>query len=258
MSEELGLNVLDTENKQVEQAPQDALLNLAVAYGYDPEKGEKTPEDFIKYALDGRKKVREKNKEINEMRIVVDQLANDLKKQKEVAFNQAKAELEAQKQNAIQNGNYQEIKHLELQEKQLEKDQLSDPAREAIFEDFRMRNSDWIDGDSFADLEIQGYAETIEKALLRKNLSPSEHVARLEDAILAKFPDYFKSNKNNAIDVEPVQEDNNVVAKTKRKKTFTINDLTDAQKLGAKYMSDRGHMTVEQYIEKLVENGDLV
>lgn len=240
--------------------------NLAKDYGWNPD-GKKSAEEYIKFALDKfpkrgdalsaqNKKIEAKESEITQMKIVLDQLANDMKKSKDTAYQQALADLQYQKREAISVGDVEKVEKIEQATHNLTNPQEIPPS----VQDFKSRNHQWLEGTDPQDLEMQAYAFQIDNTLMNKKLPPEQHMKTLEAAIQNKFKHYFDNEdydiSSRHSSVESVQQENNVLSH-KKDKVFTVRDLDPAQKAAAKYLVERGQMTVETYIQRLVENGDL-
>ena len=235
MSDDIENTVVETDTNKPNEAPiesnNSALYEpLAKEYGWDP-NGKKSAEEYIKFALDRfpqrgevltqqKRKLEHKDNELHKMRVVVDQLANDFKKSKETAYKQALADLQAQKREAISQGDVATVDKIEAAEKNLTVDQQIAEAQQ----NFHARNQ-WLQGESVEELAMQGYARKKDNELMALGLSPSEHLKRVEESVRERFSDYFNEDtednspptrKNNV--VEGVQHEDNVVSHKKEKK----------------------------------------
>lgn len=277
MSNNIEVNIDESNSGQTSdnlrtdsgQETQDVTLEaLAKKHGWDPEKGEKSAADFIEFALENfpkrgdalsakKKQLRAKDSELVELRVAVDQLARDMKKSKEIAQKQALQELEMQRASAIKSGDVDLVNQLDSAKNDLMQEKHVIEQQELV-NDFFARNSDWMQSTDFEALEMQAYANQIDQALIAKKLPPMEHLQRIEDAVKHKFASFFAEEEApiNKTSVEAIPEQQNVMT-SKKSKSFSLRDLNDAQRAVAKHLTNSGVMTADEYIKKLVENGDL-
>lgn len=264
---EFGVEGLEEKSQGKKPESNEFYEDLAKSYGWNPD-GKKSAEEYIKFALDKfpkrgdalsaqNKKIEAKDSELSQMKMVLDQLANDMKKSKEVAYQQALADLQAQKREAISLGDVERVEQIEKETNNL--NGVQQPPE--VVQEFKARNAEWLEGVNPQDLEMQAYAHQIDNALMSKRLPPEQHMKKLDEAMRAKFKAYFNEDvdgdyKTSSYSVEGVQQENNILSH-KKEKTFTFKDLDPAQKAAAKYLVEKGQMTVETYIKRLVENGDL-
>lgn len=253
--------------------------DLAGKYGWDP-NGKKGAEEYIKFALDKfpergealsmqNKKLEAKDTELHEMKVTLDQLASDFKNQKEMAYQQALEDLKHQKRQAVSRGDTETFDKLEAYQMNLEtskQQELIDKNQHQVdngqrqvddaLKQFNEKNK-WFVGTTFDEIDMQAYAKQIDNVISVRRLPIDEHLRFVEEAVQKKFPGYFREvEEMEPSAVESVQHEENAPVRSRRK-VFTINDLTEAQRLAAKYLSDRKQMTVDEYIKRLVDYGDL-
>jgi len=260
-------NTVDTEDNK-------AYEELAKSYGWNS-SGVRTAKEYILYALDNlpkknaaleikNKVIEDKDKKLAEMEVILNQLSIDVSKQKEQAYQQALNDIKMQRNMAISQGDAALVEQLDMRQENIKqefqntdkeaKDMKEQAYNKLLIDNFREENNQWIYGKSVDELEMQAYAKQLEAVMTSQGMDLKEQLDALNQAIHKKYHDYFEEKEVKPA-VEGVQVERNVI--TKGKKTYTINDLNDAQRMAAKYLADRGTMTVENYIKKLIETGDL-
>lgn len=245
---DIGENtVFNTDNgkENAKNVNHDPLVELAKNYGWNQE-GEKTAEEFIKYALD---KHPERGKEIKDLRRTVDELKAYMAKQEERAYQKAMKELQRELPQAQNRGDMDRVREIEEEIANMTPDPVTPPA----MVEFQEKHAKWINGTDFDAMEIRNFALLRDKELAKLKLSPEEHLKTLEQHLHRKFPEYFKE----AEIVENVVEQNTNVVGTAKKK-FSFNDLTKEQKKMARDFEKFKVMDVDTYIQELVKSGDLV
>ncbi len=250
---------ISSESKPSQENP---IEQMALSYGWKPE-GKKSAEDYIKYALDNfpergealskqAKVIENKDSELDKMKSVLDELSSHMKKQKDIAYQQALNDLQNQRKQAIAIGDAALVDQLDAAKANLQQD----PNRLKPVEDFRSRHSNWLNDTSFEAIEMQEWLLERDNYLAKKSLAPDQHMELLEKHLYAKFPDYFRDGSGRHSVVDSMQN-SNVAGNSGRKKNFTLNDLTSEQREVAQYLDKSGHLKVADYIKQLVENGDL-
>ena len=253
---------MNEENVEV-----NAVDALASEYGWKPE-GKKSASDYIKFALEKlpergealsaqSKTIEAKESELSMMKATLEELSGHMKKQKEVAYNEAMAAFKEQKRQAILNGDVDAVDALEasIAPQQEEKHEVH-PSISA----FEEANSSWLNGDSYEELEMQDWVERHGMLLGKKQLPPEVHMKRLEQDLHKKFPAYFEAEAEEDEVVHSSVESaggSSVAGVKSNNKKYTFANLSDTQKQVAKYLQDSGHMKIEEYIKELVSLGDL-
>lgn len=240
-----------------------------VAKGWDPD-GEKTAEEFARAEpLYGEiskrgKRLKEKDREIDDLRQTMNELKEHLAKQQQsmqqqqqIGYQRALEELYERRVDAIEAGNVQEVANLDQQINEtssqmqnIQRQELPAPAK-AFYE----RNKDWLESKDATAFEIREYADKRDKDLTRFNLPLDEHVRILEGDIQKKFADRFGETAVNSPTVQAVEA--NTKTNTPRRSKYTINDLSDIQKACCNRFVKNGIMTAQQYIQQLVDMGEL-
>lgn len=250
-----------TESKPSQETSENPIEAMALTYGWRPE-GKKSAEDYIKYALDNfpergealskqAKAIENKDNELDKMKSVLDELSSHMKKQKDIAYQQALADIQSQRKQAIALGDADLVDHLDRAKANLQQD----PNRLKPVEDFRQRHGTWLNDTSFEAIEMQEWVLERDDYLAKKGLPPAEHMELLERHLQAKFPNYF--NRGGHVSAVDSMQNSNVAGSGGRKKNFTLNDLTKEQQEVAQYLDKSGHLKMADYIKQLVENGDL-
>lgn len=242
----------------------DPIERMALQYGWKPE-GKRSAEEYIKYALDQfpergealskqAKKIEDKDSELSKMKVVLNELASHVKKQKQLEEQQSLEDLRYRKRQAIELGDVNLVEQLDQEQIRLN---VPEPVKA-----FKERNIEWLEGTSFEALEMQAFARQRDNELAPRGMSPDEHMKVLEEHIRKKFPAYFNDgyekehiNKSDAVDS---LHNSNVVNASKPKRNFSIRDLTKEQQEVASYLEREGHMKTADYIKQLIDNGDLV
>lgn len=211
---------------------------ICVERGWDPE-GEM---DAKKWDENGWKI---KQKKVDSLFDTIEKLKVKLEKQEKDAYAKARADLEAQRIEAIEMADVERVRQIEDQSKQ-----LLDPSVKEHADAFITKHQAWFKGTSFRDREMQLVCQNKDYDLGNDKLAPEEHFKKLEEFMTVKYPEYFK--------VEPEPIPNAVEGKQSStvknsKKKLTIDDLNDIQKEVAIRLQKSGKMTVEEYINKAVE-----
>lgn len=248
---------------------------LAREHGWKP-NGPKSAKEYVQFALENLPKknaaldiqnrsLHDKDQKITEMEIILGQLADDMQKQKDLAYRQAEADINARRNAAINQGNVNAVAAIDQEKEALQKEKgnikdlkgLQEEAyNKVLIDNFRENNASWIQDTSMQGLRMQAYARQLEAAMNAQGIPLKDQLANLDKAVREEYPTYFEVPEEY-IDsgVESVQQETNVMRKPK--KSYTIKDLTEAQRYAANYLANRGTMTVEAYIQKLVDAGDL-
>jgi len=138
--------------------------DLAKTYGWEP-TGKKSAKEYIEFALEKfpkrgealsnqSRKLEEKDSELHRMKVIVDQLALDMKSSKEAAYKQALADLNMQKREAIAAGDVAQVERIEADAANLTTEQTIIAEQQAFF----TRNP-WFNGDSTEELAMRAYAQ---------------------------------------------------------------------------------------------------
>lgn len=221
---------------------------IATDYGWKPE-GKRTAEDFIKYALEKFPERGEaltaQNKELFKMKAMLNELASHVNKQKELAYQ----DLVHKREQAELEGDTRTVEALKVQEQQMQ-------PKPAAVQEFEYRHADWLNSPQYEHVKMKRWLLEEDRVLGQYNLSPEQHMQRLEEHLHKEFPEFFGAQIEAPI-AAVESEGSNVVKSGSSKKRHTFSDLSDVQKSVAKYLKDSGTMTIEKYIDQLVKQGDL-
>lgn len=234
------------EEKQVssEVSSNDALADLAQQYGWNPEKGEKGPKEFIEYALQN---LEPRGKELKELKNELTYVRSHIEEQKKAAYQQAIVDMEQRKQAAIAAGDVKAVDAIYEERQKLVAPVTYDPVNE-----FTSRYEHITKDSSLEAFEIRKFIVERDKDLDTRGLDKETHVKILEADMLKKFPDYFGQSKAKT----PVEKDSTSQTDLRVKKKYSYSDLNSVQKDVASYMKAQGH-SVDDYIKGLVDSGAL-
>lgn len=231
---------------------------LAQAHGWNP-KGEKSAEEWIAVALDSHPK---RGKELKELKKMVNDLVDLNKKQRKAGYDQALAELQQARNEAIVRGDVQSVNTLDqqIQAQQQEAQELASPEVHPALLAFDDKHKDWInDSVSLKAHEMRNFIHQRAGELANSGMDPSEWVPILEKNLEEKFTDYFNPKQSNKVKMYPSvdRDESSGTAKSKSKAKFTFNDLSSDQKKIARQFERRGVMKTDEYIKQLIEIGEL-
>ena len=256
--EEQGIKTKDEPNSIPETAQEDQKSSPELTEfeleqqgkGWNPD-GPKSAEEWARNEP-LYEEIKNRGKEIKSLKKTVDSMKALLDKQEQLAYNRALADFKAQRDAAIKQGNVQLVEQIEKQA-----NTIPVPPKPAIpaVEDFRERHNEWLEGTSFGEIKMQKYAQQRDAELMTRGLSPEKHMQVLEEDIKAAFPAYF-GVKEKPRDVQAVEGgDSGVVSNSKKR--YSLKDLSPEQKDVARMFEKRKVMTIDEYIAKLVQLGDL-
>lgn len=220
------------------------------ALGWNP-KGEKSAKEWAD-AAPLYKAITEKNNENKILRRTVEELREFMSQQKQIAYDQALAQLNAERNAAISKGDHQALQEVDAKRANLTPVPKGLP--QALL-DFQERNSKWLTGTSYTEMEMTNFAKQRDNELMERKLPVEEHMLILEEHIKAKFPTYF--GKTEAPPVPGVEGGTGAGVVSRTKTRYTFQDLNQEQKQVAKDFERMKVMTVDKYIADLVAMGDL-
>lgn len=234
-----------------------SIEDLAAQYGWQSD-GEKSAEEFVKVALD---KFPDQSKKIKQLFRTVEELKEHMTKAETRAYEKARLELDAQRKQAIYDGDVERVEALDKAREDLKPASIEAPTQQLhpAIADFEERNGSWLNGTSYEELKMQQWVEAHGAILGRKKLPVDEHMALLEDHVRKEFSNYFdnKEDKQIASPVSSSRENVTSTATRSKGKAPTFNDLNAEQKQIARDFEKMGVMTIENYIKDLVKHGEL-
>lgn len=232
-----------------------SIETLAAQYGWSPD-GEKSAEEFIKVAMD---KFPDQSKKIKQLFRTVEEMKTHMSKAEKAAYERAKTELDAQRRQAIQQGDVDLVEELDRAREALPA-QMEEPLHPAIA-DFEERHKSWLEGTSYEEMKMQQWIQDHGAILGKKRLPVDEHMAVLEDHLKKEFPNYFKADdadddEDVVAPVAAARESSTAKPASKNKK-YSFNDLSAAQKQIARDFEAVGFMKIDDYIKNLIAHGEL-
>ncbi len=230
---------------------------LAKSHGWKPD-GERNAEEFIQFALDN---FSPRGKEIKDLKATVDAMKSHMDKQKQLGYEQALSDLQRARQDAIIDGNVDEVNTLDQQIDQYEHALAAEAPQQEFHPaalNFMERHAEWMnDKDSLEAFEMRSFVQQRDAALaaLYPN-DPEKHIQVLEKNLKEKFKDYFGKGEPNYY---PSGDSDHTsgTAKPRSNKKVGLQDLNPAQRMIAKQFEKRGVMTVDKYIQQLKDLGEL-
>jgi hypothetical protein len=203
------------------------------------------------------KKIKELTAKQEKAERLLENMAKNAQKAEEYGYKKAYAELEAQKEQAIRQGDVQAVRAVEQEQNKLATNSSGPINAHPAIKEFTEKYSDILNcaADDYKRLKILSDLSTVDKNLMSKQLDPATHMKHLENYLHTNYPDHFKQE-------EPFQavEGNTNSSGMNRgvKKKFTYNDLSSEQKEMANYLKNsKLGKSIDDYIKDLVKFGDL-
>lgn len=256
---DLGVNVdqpEDTpaklESKEEETVESNEIEAEAREKGWKPD-GPKSAEEFLR-AEPLYSEIKARGKEIKELKATLDELKSHMDKQRELGAREALQKLQEERITAIEMGDVSSVDSLETQIRQYEQE-TKGPAEGAV-KQFVERNKSWINENSDEANLMKYYAEKKDLEIASLNLSPEVHLQTVEKELQKIFPHRFKE-KEQKPEVIPSVESDSAPLKYSRSKRYGFNDLDSEQKKAFRFFEKQGLMTLDKYIQDLVDQGDL-
>ena len=241
-----------TTEKSVEKTD-DPYHALAKEYGWNP-NGPKDAEAFLRYGLEN---LEPRGRELKELKQTLNELKTHMKKTEDVTRQKVLAELQQQRIEAIEAGDLEAVNTAE-QNINAYSAPIAAPQSMKALDDFKERNSSWINDTSLEAKEIQALALMKDKELATLNLEPETHLRMIERELKKEFPERFRGPEDVEVaDVISPVEPRSFETRSKGKTKYTYKDLDSAQKHCYNLFKDKGIMSGEEYIESLVKIGDL-
>ncbi len=231
----------NTEEKQDEKE-YTAFEEKCMDAGWNP-NGKKSAEDW---ALDG---LSVRNEKITDLYRLHDNLKDLMSKQEKNIYEQARKELAAERDAAIDRGDRQAVKQIdEEQEKLTIQTEIQSAAN-----DFIQRNSAWYNSNDPKHLKMQKAAKEMDIALAPRRMSPKEHFAAIDAYMQDEFADQFEEAPKKRS--QAVEGGRSTVTHSSGKQKYGWDDLTPMQRKFAEDFHNAGIMTKDKYIEELVKAG---
>lgn len=222
----------------------------AMAKGWKPD-GVKSAEEFLR-AEPLYEEIKSRGKEIKELKETLDALKSHMDKQQEVGYKKALDDLKEQRIEAIQMGDVEAVDKLDSE--------IADHTKQAlptVVESFQERNKTWLNDPSLKAEEMRQFMLERDNQLAKFNLSESEHIKIIEQDLREKFVSYFEP-EGDVVETKPAAvESGKHKPSPKKKAKFSFDDLSPVQKQCARRFNKSGVMSVDQYIQSLIETGEL-
>lgn len=227
-----------------EESSYSELQKVAIEAGWDP-KGKKDEKSFL---LDGLKM---RNEKITDLYHMHEDMKTMMKQQEKNLYEQAKKDLAAQRDEAIQRGDVQEVHKLDKDEAQLKMQIEIQSAANKFVQD----NESWYKGVSSQEIKMQRACSEADRLIAAKQLPPEQHFKALEQYMKDEFPDYFGQGeaKTKTVAVEGGQ--GQAISRTKKK--FSYDDLSNDQKNACDRYVKMKVMTRDEYVDEIVKAGRL-
>lgn len=201
----------------------------------------------------------ESNRKMRELETTLKGVSAHMSKVEKLAYDRAIADLKAQRNTAITDGDVDAVAALDTQIDEV-KEAL---VKEAPAKDEKTENQldpaiqEWIGKNKWfeRDKKLGSYAATQYDWYVANypDWTIAEALAYAEKETKAKFPDKFENPKRH--ETPAVETGGNGTGGGKRK--FTRTDLNDSQKKMHDYFIKTGDLTSEQYIQQLIDLGEL-
>lgn len=239
-----------------EQTAPDPAIEKAMAAGWRPlEEFQGDPEawvdakEFIK-----RAPLYEKNhklkRELADMKATLHEVKGHISKVSEAAYNRAVADLTARRDEAIDNGDREQVREIDKEIKAAEAMKTPvDNVHPAIMA-WEKENGEWF----YKDAEISDFGLAHAQTYLNRN--PNDFAGAMESmekAVKRAFPEKFEKT-NPARKAPPAVETGGALG---TKRTFGKSDLSDEQRKVMGKFVRMGIMTEDDYIKDLAESGQI-
>jgi hypothetical protein len=243
----------DTSQEQ-EQTQVDPFTEKASKAGWRPlEEYDGDPEEwvdakeFVKRAplYEQMRKLKKENKEV---KTTLHEVKGYITKVSQAAYNKAVADLTAQRDEAIDNGDRQQVHEIDKAIKDAEAIKVPIDNVHPAITSWEKENGEWF----YADEKIVKFGKAYARNYLEDN--PDDMAGALEameGAIKVKFPEKFQKPQDKRKDPPAVEGGK----RGDGKKTYTSADLDDEARRVMRGFVRNGVMTEEEYIKGLVDSG---
>lgn len=225
----------------------DVLEGLAKQYGWDPTKGDKSPKEFIEYAMQN---LEPRGKELKEVKQTLAKVESHIESLAQERYERKLQELNQRKVHAIESQDFEAVDKIYAETQQLKQDHVKQPT--SPVEVFTTKYASLINDASLEAFEIRQFVASRDEDLGKRSLSPEDHLAIIEKDMLKKFPDYFNISQAKPNLAKDAESSTNMSGK----KSFGINDLNPEQREIA-LAGQRMGRPIEKYIETLAKLGEL-
>ncbi len=264
-------------NEVVSADPTSSLSDIeqkAFTMGWRP-KGDYQGEHFVEAAEYVNRaplfeRIEKQTKEIRELRDLAKSTALHMSNVRKEAYETARRELEARKVQAVQVGDVDNFKKVELQEQELDKKmradpaimtQEIDPAQAQAVQEFNERNKAWFNDNTAENQEMKEAAMFIDQKLAKAahekgtKLSPQEHLKLVEDKVRKLYRDRFENTKADKPATISVSTASKSVGTSV---SHLVNRLTPRQlEFGKYFQLQNPAYSLEKYAADLERQGNL-
>lgn len=231
----------------------------ALAKGWKPDGGPKSAEEYLR-TEPLYDELRQRGKEIKELKAVVTSMKDMMSKQEQRAYQQALDDIKHARVTAIQEGDVSEVTRLDGELDKVNRDLQQYAASPAMsitpkVQDFMDRNKNWLEANTEEATDMRLMAEAKYIVLKNQGKSEDEIVDVVEATLKRSFPNYFQKPKPPQQAVESSSMDAHNQRKGKSKHSF--NDLSAEQKEICRRYERLNVMDRNEYIDQLISLGEL-
>lgn len=207
------------------------------------------------------------NSEVEGLKEGLKVLAEHNKKIAKQEYEKAMNDLKSRKAEALSYGDHETVVELDEQLDELKesKKEIDKVEEQPVQKKDNLPHPDvtrWMEENSWYNnnIVLQGAADAIAKQYLASNPAaendPSKVLDYVSRQIRQEFPDKFGSKRRPSGTTEPASTGNTKASKGKSTK-YTVKNLTPEQRNVAKRFASTGVMTEQDYVNQLVELGEL-
>lgn len=202
-------------------------------------------EEFVKRAPLYEKN-RKLKKELSDIKTVLHEVKGHISKVSEAAYRKAVADLEAKRDEAIDNGDRGAVREIDKQIKEAEAIKTTADEVHPAIKAWEDENGKWF----YADPDITDFGLAHADLYLKRNKGDfAGAMESMEKAIKKAFPEKFENTRRK----EPAPVETG--GKTSQTKTFGISDLSDEQRKVMNGFVRQGIMSQDEYIKELASSG---
>lgn len=221
----------------------------ALEMGWNPD-GPKSAEEWVRNAPVYKEKQAYK-KRMDKLEKMVSSLTEQLKTQRDLGFQDALKQLEAEQLRAVSEGDVDRYQEIQKEKESYKSQTTLEDLNSRFFEKY---------GDYMEDPELKRYIYGEDAILRSEKHDIHTHFKLLEERAKQIIDKHEQSKKDLEIEPKkPSYVSSNVNRPTKAPKKVTINDLRGEQRNMAEYLRkhpDNG-ITVDQFIEGLIARGEI-
>lgn len=238
----------------------------ALGYKWDPQK-DKSAEEFLRtYPL--TREIADSHKRQKALERKIDELANMVADAQRAGYEQALADLNQERANAIKKGDIARVDALEEQiqntKAAVKQNQTTEPdpeVREYVAQAAWMRDKDPT------SVRMQKYLTSVDKEVAVNYLDSAGrlvdaegYVKALDTEMREAFPHYFNKAPSHGSQVASVESDEAPLGRPRKTGDPSYNNLNAKEKEMADYFKDfsKGKLTGDHYAKRLAEHKDAI